>query len=68
MGLGKKSSFWWLKKVMRKEYLSCVFRWKRLHVQTTIMDTIIFKILSLVEPIVLLSTLCFFYFCYGGHF
>ncbi|CAL0317508.1 unnamed protein product [Lupinus luteus] len=63
--LGKKSWFWWLKKVMRKEYL---FRWKPLHVHTTIMDTIVFKILSLLEPLLLLSTLCFFYFCYGGHF
>ncbi|OIW16310.1 hypothetical protein TanjilG_19026 [Lupinus angustifolius] len=68
MMMGKKSSSW-VKKVMKKEYLSSVFRWKNtLNLQTNIMDTIVFKILSFVEALVLVSTLCFFYLCCGGHF
>ncbi|KAL2316815.1 hypothetical protein Fmac_030691 [Flemingia macrophylla] len=56
----KKKSKLWLKKV---------FRWKRVHLlQTTIMDTVVFKILSLAEALVLVSTLCFFYLCCGCHF
>ncbi|XP_020210416.1 uncharacterized protein LOC109795357 [Cajanus cajan] len=55
----KKKSKLWLKKV---------FRWKRLDLQTTIMDTVVFKILSVAEALVLVSTLCFFYLCCGCHF
>ncbi|KAJ1383129.1 hypothetical protein SESBI_43661 [Sesbania bispinosa] len=44
------------------------FRWKRLHLHTTIMDTVVFKIVSVVEGVVLVSTLCFFYLCCGCHF
>ncbi|KAE9614833.1 hypothetical protein Lalb_Chr04g0248851 [Lupinus albus] len=67
MMMGKKSS--WVKKMMKKEYLCSAFKWKKtLHLQTNIMDTIVFKILSFVEALVLVSTLCFFYFCCGGHF
>ncbi|CAL0315870.1 unnamed protein product [Lupinus luteus] len=67
MGLGKKSKCL-LKKVIKKEYFCSAFRWNSLHLQNTIMDTLVFKILSVVEAVVLVSTLCFFYLCYGGHF
>ncbi|KAL5125783.1 hypothetical protein HKD37_02G005935 [Glycine soja] len=58
----KKRSKLWLKKV------SWPFRWKRLDLQTTIMDTVVFKVLYAAEAVVLVSTLCFFYLCCGCHF
>ncbi|KAK7276755.1 hypothetical protein RIF29_17901 [Crotalaria pallida] len=75
MGMGKKSSSsssrkWWLKKMMKKEYFSSAFRWnKPLHLRANnIMDTVVFKVVSVVEGVVLVSTLCFFYLCCGCHF
>jgi len=69
--MGKKSSMLWLKK-MKKEiwpWKFSVFRWKRLdHLQTTFMDTVVFRILSVAEAVVLVSTVCFFYLCCGCHF
>ncbi|KAL4298821.1 uncharacterized protein LOC130941874 [Arachis stenosperma] len=66
----------WLKKLVKKELwqftrlFSCAsFRgWKRLDIQTTVVDTVVFKILSAVEAVVLVSTLCFFYLCCGCNF
>lgn len=58
----KRKSKLWLKKV------SWPFRWKPQKLQTTIVDTVLFKILSLAEAVVLVSTLCFFYLCCGCHF
>ncbi|KAI9114646.1 hypothetical protein K1719_014344 [Acacia pycnantha] len=79
MGSGKKTTetatatkAMWLKKVMSKElwrpWRLSSFRWKRMDLQTTIMDTVVFKILSVVEAVVLVSTLCFFFLCCGCHF
>ncbi|XP_061369860.1 uncharacterized protein LOC133312643 [Gastrolobium bilobum] len=62
--MGKKNS--WLKKVRPRSF--SVFRWKRLDLQTTIMDTVVFKIISVAEGVVLVSTLCFFYLCCGCNF
>ncbi|XP_050383364.1 uncharacterized protein LOC126800117 [Argentina anserina] len=62
---------WSLKKVISKELwprkFSSVFRWKRVDLRLTIIDDIIFKILSVVEAVVLVSTLCFFFLCCGCH-
>ncbi|KAJ1385318.1 putative transmembrane protein [Sesbania bispinosa] len=67
--MGKKSSLW-LKKVWKElwPWRFSAFRWKRLDLQTTIMDTVVFKILSVAEAVVLVSTLCFFYVCCGCKF
>ncbi|KAG2712688.1 hypothetical protein I3843_04G128600 [Carya illinoinensis] len=65
---------WSLKKVslVRKELspwrLFSAFRFKRLDFQMAIMDGVVFRILSVVEGIVLVFTLCFFYLCCGCHF
>jgi hypothetical protein len=45
--------------------LFTAFRWKRLDFQTTVIDGVVFKMLSVVEAVVLVSTLCFFYLCCG---
>ena len=67
MGIRKALS---LKKVSRElfSWRFCAFPLKRLYLQTTIMDTLVFKILSVVEAVVLVSTLCFFFLCCGCHF
>ncbi|KAJ4729023.1 putative Transmembrane protein [Melia azedarach] len=65
---------WSLKKVVSKESfvwpwkLSGAFKWKRLDFQMTIIDDLIFKIMYVVEAVVLVSTLCFFFLCCGCHF
>jgi len=69
--MGKKSSMLWLKKVKNEiwPWRFSVFRWKRLdYLQTTFMDTVVFRILSVAEAVVLVSTVCFFYLCCGCHF
>ncbi|KAG2390902.1 uncharacterized protein HKW66_Vig0133370 [Vigna angularis] len=58
----KRKNKLWLKKV------SWRFRWKPQKLQTTIVDTVVFKILSVAEAVVLVSTLCFFYLCCGCNF
>ncbi|CAJ1971336.1 unnamed protein product [Sphenostylis stenocarpa] len=58
----KRKSKLWLKKV------SWPFRWKRQNLQTTIVDTVVYKILSVAEVVVLVSTLCFFYLCSSPFF
>ncbi|XP_062026683.1 uncharacterized protein LOC133742967 [Rosa rugosa] len=62
---------WSLKKVISKELwprkLSSVFRWKRVDLRLRIIDDVVFKILSVVEAVVLVSTLCFFFLCCGCH-
>ncbi|ESW13405.1 hypothetical protein PHAVU_008G193200 [Phaseolus vulgaris] len=58
----KRKSKLWLKKV------SWPFRWKPQKLQTIIVDTVVFKILSVAEAVVLVSTLCFFYLCCGCNF
>ncbi|XP_027369001.1 uncharacterized protein LOC113874916 [Abrus precatorius] len=59
----KKSSTW-----LKKKWRFSAFRWKRLDFQTTIVDTVVFKILCVAEAVVLVSTLCFFYLCCGCNF
>ncbi|EOX93151.1 hypothetical protein QUC31_003998 [Theobroma cacao] len=69
--MAKKS--WSLKKVVvGKESiwpwkLSSGFKWKRLDFQMKIVDNLVFRVLYVVEAIVLVSTLCFFYLCCGCH-
>jgi hypothetical protein len=69
VAMGKK--LWSLKKVGKEQWprrLFSAFRWKRLDFQTTVIDGVVFKMLSVVEGVVLVSTLCFFYLCCGCHF
>ncbi|GMY29378.1 putative Transmembrane protein [Fagus crenata] len=62
--------FWSLKKVskeLRPGRLSSTFKRKRLDFPMTIIDGVVFKILSVVEGVVLVSALYFFYLCCGCH-
>ncbi|KAJ9159976.1 hypothetical protein P3X46_025421 [Hevea brasiliensis] len=66
---------WFLKKVgINKDHLwpwkisLSSFKWKHVDFQLKIIDNLVFKILYVVEAIVLVSTLCFFYLCCGCHF
>ncbi|KAL5177864.1 hypothetical protein HKD37_08G023557 [Glycine soja] len=69
----KKSGSSWSFKKMSKELwprrLSSSFRAKRLHLptMTIIVDNVVFKIVSVVEGVVIVSTLCVFYLCCGCH-
>ncbi|XP_077249531.1 uncharacterized protein LOC143889242 [Tasmannia lanceolata] len=42
-----------------------VFGWKHLKLKVCTMDDILFRILSVVEAIIVVSGLIFFYFCCG---
>ncbi|KAF3444994.1 hypothetical protein FNV43_RR14687 [Rhamnella rubrinervis] len=61
---------WSLKRVSKElwPWKFSVFRWKRREFQPNIVDDVVFKILYVVEAVVLVSTLCFFYLCCGCHF
>ncbi|PON31344.1 hypothetical protein TorRG33x02_358000 [Trema orientale] len=70
---------WSLKKVMGKEVWPWRFsgfrrkgkdrdRDKDKESQLNILDDVVFKILYVVEAVVLVSTLCFFFLCCGCHF
>lgn len=44
-------------------------RWKRkFNLRIWLLDTFLFKIVSIFEAVVLVSKLCFFYLCCGCHF
>ena len=69
----KKKTTWSLKKMMSKELwpwrFSWLFRRNPIDFQMFhfLVDNVFFKIVSVVEAIVLVSTLCFFLLCCGGH-
>ncbi|XP_010522078.1 PREDICTED: uncharacterized protein LOC104800829 [Tarenaya hassleriana] len=47
---------------------SSAMKWKRLDfIQKGIMDNVVFRVMYVVEALVLVSTLCFFYLCCGCH-
>lgn len=48
--------------------VSCGFRWmRRLRLQLSFVDDVVFRIMYVVEAIVLVATLCFFYLLFGCH-
>ncbi|KAB2004054.1 hypothetical protein CXB51_027807 [Gossypium anomalum] len=56
----KKERFWGSWK------LSSAFKWKKpIDFQVKIIDNLVFRVLYVVEAVVLVSTLCFFYLCCG---
>ncbi|ESW18327.1 hypothetical protein PHAVU_006G031600 [Phaseolus vulgaris] len=66
----KKGTCWSFKKLSKELWprrLSSSFRGKRLHIHTTIVDNVVYKIVSIVEGVVIVSTLCVFYLCCGCH-
>ncbi|OMO78564.1 hypothetical protein COLO4_24713 [Corchorus olitorius] len=75
---GTSSSSWkgWvvlLKRLIKKEswrwkILGSGFKWKRLNIQLSFIDDVLFRIASVLEAIYLVATLCFFYLCCGCHF
>ncbi|KAK6932230.1 hypothetical protein RJ641_001854 [Dillenia turbinata] len=63
----KKGLFRRVTKQWRLKFVFSAFRWKRLNIQLSFLDDVLFKIVSVLEAIVLLSTLCFFFLCCGCH-
>ncbi|XP_050936489.1 uncharacterized protein LOC127144488 [Cucumis melo] len=59
-----------LRKESRKmKLLGSGFKWKRLtNFQISFLDNFLFKIVSMLEGVVLGTTLCFFFLCFGCHF
>ncbi|KAK1298069.1 hypothetical protein QJS10_CPB14g00510 [Acorus calamus] len=51
----------------RLKFLTSI-RWRRLDFHVSFFDEVLFRILSVLEFVFLLSTLCFFYLCFGCHF
>ncbi|KAL5997505.1 hypothetical protein ACLOJK_008435 [Asimina triloba] len=66
---------WFRKKAKREDsrprpwkFSFPAWKWKRLEFQLSLLDDVLFKVVSVFEAIVLVSTLCFFYLCCGCHF
>ena len=72
--MGLKKNRWIFFKRLRMQtawrwkFLGSAFKWKRLNLQLSFVDDVLFRILSVFEAIVLVATLCFFYLCCGCHF
>ncbi|KAJ6894989.1 hypothetical protein NC652_028663 [Populus alba x Populus x berolinensis] len=71
----KKWKIWLFKRLKLKEswgwrlkFMGSAFKWKRLNLQLSFFDDLIFKLVSVLEAIVLVITLCFFFLCCGCHF
>ncbi|KAL8506262.1 hypothetical protein ACS0TY_017219 [Phlomoides rotata] len=61
----------WSLKGSRKEWWPwkiSSMKMKKMNIQVWVVDDVIFKIVYVVEAVVLVSTLCFFYLCCGCHF
>ncbi|CAN1230643.1 hypothetical protein LINGRAPRIM_LOCUS1483 [Linum grandiflorum] len=58
--------------MMKVKYLSSAFRRKRSDsdrlVRSSLVDDLIFKVVSAVEAVVLVAAVSFFYLCCGCHF
>ncbi|KAG6583910.1 hypothetical protein SDJN03_19842, partial [Cucurbita argyrosperma subsp. sororia] len=74
-GHGSSATMWAIfKRSLRREsskmkLLGSAFKWKRLtNLQISFMDNLLFKIVSMLEGVVLVATLCFFFLCFGCHF
>ncbi|EYU43274.1 hypothetical protein ABFS82_08G130800 [Erythranthe guttata] len=53
----------------RKSSRSDGFRWKKkFNLYHWIVDSLLFRIVSVLEAVVLVSRLCFFFLCCGCHF
>lgn len=72
---GNNATRWAIfKRSLRREsrkmkLLGSGFKWKRLtNLQISFLDNFLFKIVSMLEGVVLVSTLCFFFLCFGCHF
>ncbi|KAJ4837196.1 hypothetical protein Tsubulata_028138 [Turnera subulata] len=50
------------------KYLGSAFKWKRVNLQLSFFDDVLFKIVSVLEAIVLVASLAFFFLCCGCHF
>uniref|UniRef100_A0A7N0T356 Uncharacterized protein n=1 Tax=Kalanchoe fedtschenkoi TaxID=63787 RepID=A0A7N0T356_KALFE len=60
-----KSYQWW---GWRKRFPNLPsFRWKGLDLQGRIVEKLVFKLLYILEAVVVVSTLCFFFLCCGCH-
>ncbi|XP_038723784.1 uncharacterized protein LOC120015427 [Tripterygium wilfordii] len=67
----KKMSF--LKRIRKEswrwKFLGPAFKWKRLNnIRVSFFDDVLFKIISVLEAVVLVATVSFFFLCCGCHF
>ncbi|KAL3741520.1 hypothetical protein ACJRO7_017053 [Eucalyptus globulus] len=60
----ERAASWWA----RVKFLGSAFRWKRVNIQLSFFDDVVFKLVSILEAVVLVSSLCFFYVFCGCHF
>ncbi|KAF9621355.1 hypothetical protein IFM89_020014 [Coptis chinensis] len=58
-----KESWPWSRKLFTKHR----FGWKRIEFQSKFLDSVLFRIISVLEAIALVAVLCFFFCCCGGH-
>ncbi|KAG4146356.1 hypothetical protein ERO13_D05G152400v2 [Gossypium hirsutum] len=56
------------KEAWRWKCFGSAFKWKRLNIKRSFVDNVVFKLVSVLEAIYLVATLCFFYLCCGCHF
>ncbi|KAL5707556.1 hypothetical protein ACHQM5_018446 [Ranunculus cassubicifolius] len=61
---------WALKRIIKKSwpwrlFTSKGFQWKRLDFKRSFYDNVIFGIISVLEAIILVGSLCFFFCCCG---
>ncbi|KAJ8762026.1 hypothetical protein K2173_006628 [Erythroxylum novogranatense] len=73
-GGGRRRRLWMFRKLKLKEvwgwrwsFWRSAFKWKRHALQLWLIDDLMFKIVSVLEAIVLVTNLCFFYLCCGCH-
>ncbi|CAN1167247.1 hypothetical protein LINPERPRIM_LOCUS34671 [Linum perenne] len=53
----------------RWKFLTSAFKWKRVNnLQISLVDDVLFKVVSALEAVVLVATVSFFYLCCGCHF
>ncbi|KAJ8774042.1 hypothetical protein K2173_009473 [Erythroxylum novogranatense] len=71
---GKRRRLWMFGKLKLKgawrwrwSFWKSAFKWKRHTFQLSLIDDLMFKIVSVFEAIVLVANLCFFYLCCGCH-
>nr|KJB57280.1 hypothetical protein B456_009G156500 [Gossypium raimondii] len=53
------------KEAWRWKCFGSAFKWKRLNIKRSFVDNVVFKLVSVLEAIYLVATLCFFYLCCG---
>ncbi|KAF3449907.1 hypothetical protein FNV43_RR05986 [Rhamnella rubrinervis] len=71
--MGKKRWLLFFKRLRKQpawrwKLFGSAFKWKRLNIQVSFVDDVLFKIVSVFEAIVLVINVSFFYLCCGCSF